>query len=193
MAKTITRLYNEDGYGQIEPNQVTFTRDGRIEAQCALNATDFTNANPAENGMLLAVDKANNEIVLPTADTKLPIGLHYSTEHIYNQFTPGLKNFYMVPGEFYPRIGFLAIGERFTTNCLCAGIGADPDDAWATTTAADTALKAYATTPVYGVPSTIGAIELVTEATDTGILLQVVDYTTMADGQTALKFIVLRV
>ena len=30
-----------DGFGQIELNQVAFRRDGRIEAQCALNPVDF--------------------------------------------------------------------------------------------------------------------------------------------------------
>ena len=30
-----------DGYGQVELNQVAFRRDGRIEAQCALDAVDF--------------------------------------------------------------------------------------------------------------------------------------------------------
>ena len=44
-----------DGYGQIELNNCAFRRDGRIEAQCALDATDFATL-PAENGMLLAVE-----------------------------------------------------------------------------------------------------------------------------------------
>ena len=30
-----------DGFGQLEMNQVAYRRDGRIEAQCALDATDF--------------------------------------------------------------------------------------------------------------------------------------------------------
>ena len=48
-----------DGYGQLEMNQVAYRRDGRIEAQCALDATDFKDV-PAENGMLLAVDKTRD-------------------------------------------------------------------------------------------------------------------------------------
>ena len=28
------KFFDCNGYGQIEPNQVSFTRDGRIEAQC---------------------------------------------------------------------------------------------------------------------------------------------------------------
>ena len=40
-----------DGYGQVELNQVAFRRDGRIEAQCALDPTDFAKVS-SENGML---------------------------------------------------------------------------------------------------------------------------------------------
>ena len=54
-----------DGFGQLELNQVAFRRDGRIEAQCALDATDFADV-PAENGMLLAVDKVNEVIKFAT-------------------------------------------------------------------------------------------------------------------------------
>ena len=45
-----------DGFGQLEMNQVAYRRDGRIEAQCALDATDFADIH-AENGMLLEIDK----------------------------------------------------------------------------------------------------------------------------------------
>ena len=31
------KFFDCKGYGQIEPNQVSFTRDGRIEAQCELD------------------------------------------------------------------------------------------------------------------------------------------------------------
>ena len=44
-----------DGYGQVELNNVAFRRDGRIEAQCKPDETDFSQA-VVENGMLLAVD-----------------------------------------------------------------------------------------------------------------------------------------
>ena len=33
--------YTIDGYGQLEINNCAFRRDGRIEAQCALDDTDF--------------------------------------------------------------------------------------------------------------------------------------------------------
>ena len=33
--------YVIDGYGQVELNQVAFRRDGRVEAQCKLDDTDY--------------------------------------------------------------------------------------------------------------------------------------------------------
>ena len=80
-----------NGYGQVELNQVAFRRDGRIEAQCALDATDFATA-PAENGMLLAVDNVTRTVKLPKY-ASLPLALNYTAEHIYDERTPGLKNF----------------------------------------------------------------------------------------------------
>ena len=50
-----------DGYGQLELNNVAFRRDGRVEAQCFLDETDFADV-PAENGMLLAVDRVNRAV-----------------------------------------------------------------------------------------------------------------------------------
>ena len=61
------------GYGQVELNNVAFRRDGRIEAQCAPNATDFKSI-PVENGMLLAVDDVNHCVKLPV-DGSLPLSL----------------------------------------------------------------------------------------------------------------------
>ena len=56
----------KNGYGQLELNQVAFRRDGRIEAQCALDATAFASV-PAENGMVLCVDNVNRVVKLPTS------------------------------------------------------------------------------------------------------------------------------
>ena len=38
------KRFTIDGYGQLELNNVAFRRDGRVEAQCALDATDFEDA-----------------------------------------------------------------------------------------------------------------------------------------------------
>ena len=70
-----------DGFGQLELNQVAFRRDGRIEAQCALDSTDFE-TTPAENGMLLGVDNITRTIKKDT--TGLPVAINYTAEHMYD-------------------------------------------------------------------------------------------------------------
>lgn len=176
-----------DGYGQLELNNVAFRRDGRIEAQCFLDETDFASV-PAENGMLLSVDKVAK--VAKFADTGLdcPIGIHYSTEHIYDSVHDGLKDFKLERGSFLPRIGYLAAGDLFTTNCFGFDDGdyADNDAVIAATTP-----TALAATPVYAGVGTDGAMVIGgTKPTD-GPVLKVTKQTTMPDGQFALQFQVL--
>ena len=127
------KFFDCKGYGQIEPNQVWFTRAGMVEAQCALDPEKFASNFPmtekevtdgkiyGENGAFLMVDKANGIATVPTkelSDDGLPMGINYSTERIYNQFTPGRRNFCMICGEYYPRIGFIEPGMRITTNAV---------------------------------------------------------------------------
>lgn len=172
-----------NGYGQLELNQVTFPRTGQVEAQCKL-ADTFTDAAPAEVGMLLAVDKANGLVKLPVTAETLPVALNYSTEKIYNQFTPGLKNFYQTAEKgFLPRMGYLSVGEVFTTNCLARNTTDFTNDE-----AAWTALDSLGTTPVYGGISTTGAIALSKAKPTVGPVLKAVKKTTMPDGQPAVKF-----
>lgn len=173
-----------DGYGQIELNQVAFRRDGRIEAQCFLDEEDFAEV-PAENGMLLAVDRVNRRIKFPVDDT-YPIALHYSTEHMYDEREMGLKDFKLPRGTFLPRMGFLSIGELFTTNTLCYD-----DSEFASKEALIEAMKDKATlsaTPMYGGISAEGAIKLSATKPTVGPVLRVVEKTTMPDGQLGLKF-----
>ena len=175
-----------DGFGQIELNQVSLRRDGRVEAQCALDATDFASV-PAENGMLLAVDRVNRTVKFPTAAiaAKMPIALNYTTEHMYDERANALKDFKLERGTFLPRLGFLSVGELFTTNCICMDESefADEDALAAATTAA-----ALATTPLYGGISDMGAIKVSATAPTAGPVLLAVEKTTMPDGQFALKF-----
>ena len=181
----LTRLVI-DGFGQIELNQVAFRRDGRIEAQCALDGTNFKDI-PAENGMLLAIDRAKRTVKLPEAsEEKLPLAINYSAEHMYDDRTPGLKNFKLELGTFYPRLGFLSVGDKFTTNCIAY----DSED-FTDKAAIETACKDADTlsgTPVYGTYCENGAIKLVKEAPTDGPVLQVIEKTTMPDGQFGLKF-----
>ena len=171
-----------DGYGQLELNQVAFPRDGRVEAQCALDPTQFTD-EPAENGMLLAVDRVNRLIKLPADGADFPIALNYTTEHMYDERANALKDFYLPVGTFYPRLGFPSVGELFTTNCL-----AYDDEDYADDAAVKTALEAIDTTAVYGQPCALGAIQLTDTKPTTSVALKVVEYTTMPDGTFGVKF-----
>lgn len=176
-----------DGYGQIELNQVAFRRDGRIEAQLPLDATDFKEV-PAENGMLLAVDNVNRSVKY-AKDASLPVALVYSAEHIYDERTPGLKNFKNVRGEIYPRLGYLSVGDKFITNCVCYDDGELTNDE-----GVKDAIKNAKTTPVYGGISEIGAIKLTKVKPTAGPVLLVIagpGAGSMPDGQYAVKFQVL--
>ena len=170
-----------NGYGQIELNQVAFRRDGRIEAQCHLDKDAFSKEVPAENGMLLVVDNVNRLVKMPAGDANELIALNYTTEHMYDERANALKDFYLVPGSFLPRLGYLAKGDKFTTNCL-----AYDDGEFANDDAVKKAVANFKTVPVYGVPCELGAIKLTAEAGE-GVCLIVVENGTMPDGQFGVK------
>ena len=179
-----------DGYGQIELNNMAFRRDGRIEAQCAPDTTDFATAK-VENGMLLAVDGANRKVKF-AVDGSLPIALNYSAEHMYDERTPGLKNFYLNGNgkeDFLPRLGYLSVGDKFTTNCIC--YDATVDTNWATESAFVSALASYKSTTLYGGISSQGAILVSATAPTVGPKLKVIEKTTMPDATLGVKFQVL--
>ena len=186
-----------DGYGQLELNNVAFRRDGRVEAQCYLDATDFASV-PAENGMLLAVDRINRVVKFPksTVIANCPVALNYTAEHMYDERANSLKDFKLERGTFLPRLGFLSAGELFTTNC----VGYD-DTEWTATGSGDTAktadenfkaaCAAVGTTPLYGGVSDEGAIAVSATEPSAGPVLKVVEATTMPDGTFGIKFQVL--
>ena len=189
-----------DGYGQIELNNCAFRRDGRIEAQCKPNKTNFADANRVlENGMLLAVDNVAREVKLPVANETLPIAINYSSEHIYDERTPGLKNFYLKgTNDFLPRLGYLSVGDKFTENCISYDNTVDDD--WAPDTETypgDTDDSAFrrnmlaanlATTPIYGGICTNGSILVSATAPTVGPVLRLIKVTTMPDGTIGFKF-----
>ena len=128
-----TQLFDCKGFGQIEPSQVWFNRAGMVEAQCFLDEDKFADSFPmtpaqaaagkiyAENGAFLMVDKQNKTATIPNkemSDKGFPMGINYSTEKIYNQFTPGRRNFCMIAGEYLPRIGYVEPGMRICTNSV---------------------------------------------------------------------------
>ena len=172
-----------DGYGQIELNQVAFRRDGRIEAQCALNPVDFEKVS-AENGMLLAVDNANRTINFPVEGSDLPIALNYTTEHMYDERHQALRNFKLdIVDGFYPRLGFLAVGDKYTTNCI-----AFDDGEFANEDAVEAAAEACAETALYAIPCENGAHLVTAAKPEAGVALKAIKATTMPDGQFAIKF-----
>ena len=185
MATKITK----DGYGQLELNNAAWRRDGRIEAQCKLNAEDFADM-PAENGMLLAVDNVTREIKLPTTanlNAGMPVAINYSTEHMYGEEFQ-LKEFKLELGDFLPRLGYLSIGDKFTTNTLTfdTSLGADEE-------AAVDVLRDLTANVIYGgVDADTGYIKLSTTEPTEGPVLKVVQFTDMPDGQPAVKLQVLQ-
>ena len=164
-----------DGYGQLELNQVAFRRDGRIEAQCKLADT----IEYVENGMLLAVDPATKTVNYAKTGDKF-IALNYTSEHMYDdRFANGLKHFKLENGTFLPRLGYLATGDKFTTNCVSI---ATAEGDFATIEEVIAAGK-------YGHASADGSI--LVNGTEDGAVVMVVGATTMPDGQDAVKFIAL--
>ena len=186
----MTKL-KKNGYGQLELNQFARRRDGRIEAQCKLNAVDFRNIK-AENGMLLAIDNTTREIHLPTAENLakgMVIGLNYSTEHMYGNLEIGLKDFALGLDDHLPRLGYLAVGDKFTTNTISFN---SADEKVGTEAKALKALEDLTKTVVYGKISDTGYIELTSTEPKEGPVLKVIELTTMPDGQTAVKLQVLK-
>jgi len=136
----MAKLEKAGKYGQVELNQVAFRRDGHVEAQAALSTTDFASTK-CENGMLLAIDKTKNdgwgEVCFAT-DTSLPIALVYSAEHMYDERKIGLGDYYLGidGGDFLPRLGYLSVGDIFTTDCVDASATtADLGSVWGATSA----------------------------------------------------------
>ena len=179
-----------DGYGQLELNNCAFRRDGRIEAQVAVSSAGFSKNAPMENGMILAIDKANSVAKKATGKT-LPVALNYTAEHMYDERKDGLKDFSTAPtDDFLPRFGYLSVGETFTTNCVCFDIDASATDAeYSSEDAALSAVASYKTSTLYGTDCSMGAILVTAQSSKIqNVKLKVVKDTTMPDGQKGIKF-----
>lgn len=154
------------GYGQLELNFAAFRRNGAIEAKCRMaDGIEYL-----ENGMLLAVDRKNNIVGFP-GEVEGPIALNYTAEHMYDERYQALKDFKLDKNTFLPRLGYIGVADKFTTNTVCY------DDA------------AELNTYKYGKPCTTdfpGYIELTNERE--GAYVEVLEITTMPDGQMAVKF-----
>lgn len=156
------------GYGQLELNFAAFRRNGAIEAQCKMaDGIEYL-----ENGMLLAVDRKNRTVGYPTGAEGEVIALNYTTEHMYDERKQALKDFKLEKDTFLPRLGYIGTADKFTTNTVCYDDAAEP--------------KTYA----YGKPCKEEGFEGYIELTNTreGAYVEVLEVTTMPDGQTAIKF-----
>ena len=180
----------KDGYGQVELNNAAFRRDGRIEAQCKLDTTEFPadGSAVAENGMLFAVNRVTRTLKKATAAlaaTQL-IGLNYSAEHLYEAAHRGLKDFALTSKDFLPRLGYLAAGDKFTTNTVCYDSATYADlDAVATALSNGTMIYAGIATDGSGYWQMVGS------KPSAGPVGQIIEVTTMPDGQPAVKIQVL--
>ena len=168
----MAKLNEGFGYGQIELNQCAFRRDGRIEAQCKIEGADYV-----ENGMILAIDNTKREVRYPAAGDYM-FGLNYTSEHMYDErLVGGLKYYKTDKDSFLPRLGYLAVGDKFTTNTVVY------DDALTITNAVYGYVKA----------GDNGYIRLSATEPDDAIagapLLRVIDAkATMPNGAPAVKF-----
>lgn len=180
----LTRM-SIDGYGQLEINNCAFRRDGRIEAQCAADTASFTTGKKVENGMLLSVDNVKRVVSFPT-DSALPVALVYTAEHQYDERKQALKYFALDPtDDFYPRLGYLSVGDKYTTNCI--SYDSATDTTWTTESAFQSALASYATTPLYAGVASDGTHKISAAQPTVGPVMRVIKYTTMPDGQPAVK------
>ena len=159
----------KNGYAQLELNNAAFRRSGRIEAQCKIaDGIEYL-----ENGMLLAVNNAARQVEFVNEDNAhLPVALHYSSEHMYDNRANALKDFKLEPGSFLPRLGYLGAGDKYITNCVDYN-----GDLWAAISAG-TVLYAHAGADGYHLVNT----------TADGAIAIVIGETTMPDGQKAVKF-----
>ena len=135
--------------------------------------------------MILRVKKADHKICFADASAENQLyALNYSSEHIYDERTPGLKNFKLeAVNDFLPRVGYLAAGDLWTTNCVDLG-------SYASVGAVASALAAG---DVYAAVGTQGAVVLGSAAPTVGPVIQVIKKTTMPDGQDAFQLQVLKV
>lgn len=186
----------KDGYGQLELNLVAFPRDGRVVAQYKAGTT-FTAEGVTgddrylENGMLLKVDGANRCVDKANPAAGDIFALNYSTEHMYDERQYALKTFRLNSvNDFYPRLGYLAAGDKYTTNALC--FDTEEENGWKTEEEVMTALAAFATTPVYAGACENGYHKLTPAIPTYGPALRVIEVYTMPDGQFGVKLEAIR-
>jgi len=125
---------NDGQYAVLEGNFLSAKKTGQIKAQLPLS-DDFTKNEPAENGMCLVYDRIAGEVRTPEG-TEGPEGdltdervlLHFSVEKLYDSQRPELASFAVKPGDVYPRLYQLNVGDTFTTDAVLIDSGLDIED-----------------------------------------------------------------
>lgn len=173
-------------YASLELNQVGFPQHAVVISQTPLGA-GFTAAAPAENGMVVSIDKSKGALNAPAAVTDA-LGIIYTAEKEYDSMHYGLKNFGRKIAGDYPRVGVLGLGDTMTSNCFQY----DTTE-FATFTALETALKAAATTAVYVVPvANSPVLKLTATKPNTGMVGVVTKYYTVPNGEKGIKYEIIR-
>lgn len=169
-------------YGCVEMNHATWPRDGRVPSQLPLSKTDFADGERCENGFWLVYNELAKEVQKPKALTDA-VAIVYSAEKDYGMTGQrGLGHFSQGAGE-YPRLGRPVLGDKYTTNTFVY------DDAeFDSVEALNTALAAYATTPLYLIPVVgEGAPQLTKTLGTATTAAQVIKVYTVPNGDPGVK------
>lgn len=163
------------GFGQVEPNHLSAQRTGQIYAQLIADK----NLNIIENGMFLKYDYENRKAVASSSVAGEWL-LVYNEEKLYDPRKQGHKYWAQiktdyVDEEMVPRLFKTNIGDIYTTNTLEANTSDSAETTGVTVTK--------------GALLAVGANGYLTAAgqSPVGPVFKVVELTTMADGQDAVK------
>ena len=171
-------------YAALEMNRARYLAQGNVVSQTPL-AAEFTEENPCENGMWVCANKANGEIRTLKEEGAM-VGIVYTTEKEWGRYEYGLNLHHDVAGD-YPRVGIIDLGDTFTSNCFDMGDFGNVE-------AVEAAMKTLDETPLYVVPVVgNGRPKLTASIPVSGAYAQVIKYTTMPNGEKAIKYQVVRV
>lgn len=165
------------GFGQVEPNHLSAQRTGQIYAQLIADK----NINIIENGQFMKYDYSNRKASLD-GTVKGEWLLVYNEEKLYDPRKQEHKYFALqkddfVDKEMVPRLFKTNIGDIFTTNTL----GANTSDS-ATTSAFTVKKDDLMQVGANGYLAVVGQ-----GVTPTAPVFKVVEITTLADKQDAVK------
>ena len=195
------QLLKKVGYGQVEKTRIQGIRAGRVLAALPVKPEVVKSSGARiENGMFLDAvygtgfegNLKTGQLELPTAQSK-NVGLVYSEVKLYSEYTsnkdfalftvnPSINQMRQAPiydkkeapkATVIPRLIFPTPGDIFTTNLIETADGELPE--------VGTTLKLNDK----GILSTAGTLNVV--------IAQVVQKTTMADGQVAAKLAIVEV